>query len=264
MKYEFVKLSPTQNMTIIVKSPVPRAEQARVAGALMDYSSVYAEQAGFLEEPGLPGARLRLQMMGGEFCGNAAMCAAAFAAREDGVAPGEERVMPIEMSGADGLTNCLVRAKEGFYACTVNMPLPVSFGKIRGLDLVRLPGIDHAVMFTDEPEKMMDGAPELLRTIAGETDADAAGLMLYSRSESRMIPLVYVRSTDTMVWERGCGSGSAAVGALEARLTGGNSRAELAQPGGKIIAEADWNGNGVTALRISGEVRIAAEGTAYV
>ena len=264
MKYEFVKLSPAQNMTIIVKSPVPRADQARVAGAIMDYSSVYAEQAGFLEAPSLPGARLRLQMMGGEFCGNAAMCAAALAVREDGIAGGDERAVAIEVSGAEGLTHCRVRAMDGFYACRVDMPLPVSFEKVRGLELVNLPGITHAVLLTDDPEGMKGVSPALLREIAGETDADAVGLILYSRTESRIVPLVYVRSTDTMVWERGCGSGSAAVGALEARIAGGAAEVTLSQPGGRITARAAWDGRGISALSISGEVRIAAEGAAYI
>ena len=51
MKYEFIKTSPTGNMTVLVRTPVPRGEQPAVAASLMDYESVNAEQAGFLEPP---------------------------------------------------------------------------------------------------------------------------------------------------------------------------------------------------------------------
>lgn len=54
MKLRFVKLSPTQNMTVIVEEPVPRSAHRSVAAALMDYASVYAEQVGFRESPRSP------------------------------------------------------------------------------------------------------------------------------------------------------------------------------------------------------------------
>ena len=68
MKVEFVKLSPTQNMTILVKTPVERENHLEVATKLMDYASVGAEQVGFIENGQ---GTIRLQMMAGEFCGNA-------------------------------------------------------------------------------------------------------------------------------------------------------------------------------------------------
>lgn len=264
MKYEFVKLSPTQNMTIIVKSPVPRARQAQVAGALMSYDSVYGEQAGFMEPATLPGAAARLQMMGGEFCGNASMCAAVLAARDAGIAQGEQRLMPMEISGAEGVVGVRVKAMDGFYECAVDMPLPATFADWNGLHIVRLPGIIHAVMPTNSPEAETAKAPELLKKLAADMNADAAGMILYSRAEGRIVPLVYVRGADSMVWERGCGSGSAAVGALEAYLTGTDSELALSQPGGVINVRAKWNGREITGINIAGQVRIVAEGTAYI
>ena len=51
MKLDFVKISPTENMTILVKTAVPTEQQLAVGAKLIEYSSVYAEQAGFIEEP---------------------------------------------------------------------------------------------------------------------------------------------------------------------------------------------------------------------
>ena len=81
MKISFVKTSPAQNVTVLVTSPVPRDRQAETAAKLLAYDGVGGEQAGFLETPTMPGADARLQMMGGEFCGNAAMSLGAYLAR---------------------------------------------------------------------------------------------------------------------------------------------------------------------------------------
>lgn len=257
MKCDFVKFSPTQNMTIVVTSPVSRDDQRAVAEKLMAYDGLHAEQVGFIETPSVPGAKLRLQMMGGEFCGNAAMCAAVMAAMEMGTQKGDA---PIEISGAEGLTVVHVEKTGDTWKCRVNMPLPAEFSEKDGMHMVRLPGITHAV---DMGENTGDGE-DILRKIAAGEEADAVGLIAYSRGKSAITPLVYVKGTDTMVWEKGCGSGSAAVGALEAYLNKENSCVSLTQPGGIITAEAAWDGEKVSSIAITGSVKIVAEGRAYV
>jgi len=263
MKLEFLKLSPTQNMTIIVRTPVPRRSHSAVAAALMDYAGVFAEQAGFVESPTLPGARARLQMMGGEFCGHATMCMAAYIAREDGIAPGEVRSVPVEISGAQEVLNCRVECLGDEFSCTTRMPLPESVEKLNGYALVKLPGITHAILRCGDPSGLRAGAEEMLREIAALMDDDAVGLMLYSPEKGELLPLVYVKATDTMIWERGCGSGSAVVGALAAWERQADVCIPLKQPGGVITASARWNG-GLNALTIEGKVKIVCEGIAYV
>ena len=263
MKLEFVKLSPAQNMTVIVKTPVPRRQQSDVAGRLIDYAGVFAEQAGFIEPPTLPGAECRLQMMGGEFCGNATMCMAALTARDGGIQPGETRDINVEISGAEGVLNCRVSCTEDGYVCKTRMPLPESVEKLNGYSLVRLPGITHAILKCAAPASLRTGAEEMLREIAALLDDEAVGLMLYSPATAEMIPLVYVKATDTMIWERGCGSGSAAVGALAAWEKQADVQIPLLQPGGTITAAARWN-DGLAEVSIEGRVRIVCEGVAYV
>lgn len=263
MKLEFIKLSPTQNMTVIVKTHVPRTEHGKTAAALIDYAGVFAEQAGFIEEPAMPGAKARLQMMGGEFCGNATMCMAALIARDEGIMPGEERDVCVEISGADSTLNCHVECTEDGYICTTGMPLPESIETLSGYSLVRLPGITHAILKCADPGIMRAGAEEMLRELAAILDDDAVGLMLYSPAKSELLPLVYVKATDTMIWERGCGSGSAAVGALMAWENMQDVQIPLAQPGGVITAGAVWRDR-VAELSIKGKVKIVCEGTAYI
>ena len=103
MEIEFIKTSPTQNMTVLVKTPVPREKQLALAERLIAYDSVYAEQAGYIEEPENPQAAKHLQMMAGEFCGNASLSLAAWLAQKDGLAAGETREYLLEVSGTEGL-----------------------------------------------------------------------------------------------------------------------------------------------------------------
>ena len=72
MKFTVVMADPAGNRTAIVRSGVPKAERERVAAAIMADPSLRAEQVGFESRP-LYGKSLgRLEMAGGEFCGNAA------------------------------------------------------------------------------------------------------------------------------------------------------------------------------------------------
>ena len=81
MKLNFVKVNPVENMTIFVMDQVDSSHHMAVANRLMDYSNIHGEQVGFIENPRSLKAKslntLRLQMMGGEFCGNATRSLAA-------------------------------------------------------------------------------------------------------------------------------------------------------------------------------------------
>ena len=267
MTVDFVKISPTENMTIIVTSPVPRVQQASVAEGLMAYAGVYAEQVGFLEESNRSGSCARLQMMGGEFCGNASMSLAAWLARRDGLAEGETAEYPLEVSGAEKTIVCSVRRTGGCYLGSVSMPLPVEIGECsllpeKKLPLVRFEGIAHVIV----PEKLLSGeeAQEKISEWCRALKADAMGILLMDEKGERMRPLVYVAETDSAVWERGCGSGSAAVGAFSAVKAGGDVRMEIVQPGGTIGVEVRTASGNIEEIRISGRVKIVASGEAYL
>jgi diaminopimelate epimerase len=75
-----------------------------------------------------------------------------------------------------------------------------------------------------------------------------------------MTPLVYVRDSGTLVWETGCGSGSAAIGAWRAwKQGGGTVTTPVRQPGGVIQVCAGGNGGLPDAVSITGRVRIGEE-----
>ena len=267
MELQFVKVNPTANMTILVETPVPRHLHAAVAEALMAYEGVYSEQVGFLEPAVLPGARARLQMMGGEFCGNASMSLAAMLARDAGISqPGE---IPLEVSGANGLVRVRISPEGAGFRCGVDMPLPDFVGKREfpvdsakiALPYVRFPGISFAIV----PIPMADAeAARLIASWHHSVGGDAFGILLWDEKKSAMRPLVRVQGTNSAVWERGCGSGTSALGAYMACREKKSVCAEIAQPGGTIGVRGTFSGGALSALSIVGTVLPVCKGVAWI
>ncbi|WP_369283703.1 hypothetical protein [Oscillibacter sp. GMB15532] len=260
MKLDYTIWDPTKNITLLVSSPVPRDMQPQVAANLMAQRP-QVEQVGFIEPATLPGAVLRLQMMGGEFCGNASMSAAAYAADRDGLAGPE---VPLEVSGHEGILTCRLERREDGLWGTVNMPLPVEIttAELPGgsaVPAVVFDGIVHCIVPAGSLSR--EAANSAIRPLCAALDADACGIMLYDKAAGAITPLVYVRSTDTAVWESGCGSGSAAVGSYLAAQAGKAVTADLRQPGGTITVCADWENGRVSTLRITGRVALVERGS---
>lgn len=262
MKLNFVKLNPTRNITILVTDPVSRERHAAIAEQLMDGECIGGEQVGYVEETAMPGARARLQMMGGEFCGNASMSLAAWIAHQDGLDDGMSAQIPLEVSGADGLVNCGILRRGNAYEGTVAMPVPScireeEFGDGQCFPVVHFPGISHAIV----PENVLTPgqAKDCIGSWCDKLGAEAMGILLFSGDESGFIPLVYVRSTGSAVWEHGCGSGTAAIGAYLALKYGGSVSRSLRQPGGSITVRVGDNG-----ISITGTVKIISAGEVWL
>lgn len=265
MQVHYAIYDPTHNITLLVDTPVPRTQHAAAAVELMrQFPAV--EQVGFLESAEPP-ALLHLQMMGGEFCGNATMSAACYLAEQDGLDNGCFD-LPLSVSGAGHMVCRLERHGDDCFG-TVSMPLPLSVGterlslggSVQERPVVRFPGIVHCILPADACTRTE--AEQVIRPLCRTLQADACGLLLFDAAEQSFSPLVYVASTDTAVWESGCGSGSAALGCYLASQ-GRTGALPLRQPGGTITVQAQWDGTAVTALTITGHVRRTAQGTAEI
>ena len=255
----YVKLDPTGNLTCLVTRKPPEADEAAITKALMRE----CEQVAYLEPPTRPGSRARIRLMGGEFCGNAALASACWLAREDGILLEEERVIPLEVSGAEGVLACTVRRTKAGFEGTAPMPKMERLWLLQeegyALTAMRMEGIAH-LMLEDEPELKKELAENLLRQLAANLPDEAVGLLQWNRHRSAMIPLVWVRGSGTMVWETGCGSGSAAVGAREAMRGGdGIHEIEVWQPGGMIRVKAEVKNGWAENVSITGRVKIGEE-----
>lgn len=274
MEIKFVKMSPTQNMTVLVEDQVPRELHRSMADKLMAYDGVFAEQVGFVEKPQNPAAWARLQMMGGEFCGNAAMSLAALLVLDRGEeVVGQRQEVPLEVSGAEGLLTVEVVTREESLRCSVGMPAPESVeslvlpldGKEYEVAAVAFKGITHLIVKTEQIAGDKSAFAERAVTEWRKTfDVDALGIILYDWVRRSITPLVYVKSTMTRVWERGCGSGTAAVGAWLASTAAGTIAADISQPGGVISVRVEYAAGQPRKISISGDVKIVARGTAYL
>lgn len=261
MELEYVVADPTGNITLLVTGPAPERERARAAAYLMGLEPA-AEQAGFLS---LTDGGARLDMAGGEFCGNASLAAAAVYAREKGLRAGERITLPVSVSGTPRPVTASVAALGGgSFSGTVDMPPPLS-ARIRAftlggaeysLPLVSFPGIAHVIAGGDMPRETAEAAA---RAWCADLSAPALGLMLLDEEKKRVRPLVYVPGADTMFWESSCASGAAAVGAWLSARDGAPRRLDLSGPGGVLSIEADLTGN---LLRLGGSVRLGEWKTA--
>ena len=254
-RYPYVLLDPTGNLTALVLAPVPPEDRPRVTAALMGIS----EQVGYLMTPTLPGAAARLEMMGGEFCGNATMATASWLMLQKGLPVGGETLVPMEVSGAKDVLSCRICRREKDFQGTVPMPAILDWGESLpawpGVPYVRMEGILHWIWQGEFlPE---DEATRLLREAAQRLSEEAAGLLFWDEKTSTMRPLIFVKPTSTMVWETGCGSGSAAIGAWRAVKQGdGETRTVVHQPGGTITAAAWVQAGRVERVEMTGTVRM--------
>ena len=262
MVLRYTVIDPTKNITLLVTTPVQRSLQAQTAAWLLRRERD-AEQVGFLEES--DSAPARLQMMGGEFCGNATMSLGAWLCRKQHLPMGESRDFRLDISGADDLVPCSVTAVRGGYIGTVSLPLPLSveqrsFPTDRGevtLPVVFLPGICHIIAPAGTVQPYQ--AESLLRRWSDSLPGEAVGLILLDEQRMHIDPLVYVKPTDTAVWERGCGSGSAAAACYLTAKRGASQCLSIRQRGGTIAAVTAWDGARVTQLHITGSVALLGE-----
>ena len=249
------RMDPTGNITLLVETPVAPERRSAVAAALMALEPD-AEQAGFLLETP---AGLRLEMAGGEFCGNASMSAAAWLCAKEGRCG---RVT-LGVSGAKTPVEVEVQPpREGVYACAVTMPPPDAVADcllplgdaVRPLPAVSFGGLTHLLVETPLPRP---DAEMLIRQWCAALCADALGLMLYDAHAHRLDPLVYVPGAGTCMWERSCASGTTAVGLALAKRMGAPVRLTLNEPAGQLTVAADPSGHAV----LSGAVRLCGAKT---
>ena len=240
-------LDPTGNITALVESDVDADRRLAVAAAVMRRHPE-VEQLGFLREtPSGDPVRAELDMAGGEFCGNASMCAAALLF-PDGPGQAEADVsMCIRVSGAAAPVEVRLRRESAdSFRAAVRMPpalqvgeTELAFGELRApLPLVRMEGISHLILTPDSPFFALlrdpKAADSAVRSWCALLSADCLGLMFLEGEPPslRLTPLVYVPGSGTLFWESSCASGSAAVGMLLARNGGAPLDLRLVEPGG--------------------------------
>lgn len=176
MKYYL--FDPTGNITALVDGSIDDGEIMK--------KEPLCEQVGYVYEK--EGCDIALRMAGGEFCGNATMCAAYLTGKAQ---------VTVFVDGT-GPVNVSVDHETG--SAEVEMPKPYEITELNGYPLVRFKGIDHLIA-----DRSLD--PSLIKEWCS---GDAMGFMYLEGDELK--PLVFVKESRTLFWEHSCASGTTAVG----------------------------------------------------
>lgn len=228
---------PAGNLTAVVWDKIPADRQVKVATAIQQrYADV--EQVMFADSHNKDG-----QMAGGEFCGNASRSLAYL--MQEGIS-GQSVV---NVSGtARSLSVDITPATS-----EIEIPLPSDRTNLvetldTGEHIVSLEGISFlvtnaqtvtgaAILALQDPSERT----AFIKEVLGEKnllEKEASGIMVVDRHESgmKLDPFVYVRNADTLYYETGCGSGTAAVGIVEAMQREQSiSNLEIRQPSGEPL-----------------------------
>lgn len=251
MELKYYKADPAGNITLLVTSPVPRDKQP-YASKLLFAKEPDAEQIGFIEKPQGSDAVLRLQMMGGEFCGNASISAAALYSMQNKVMG----PVNIEVSGMDEPVKVELTDRCGSeFRGSVSMPLPESVQSFcaggKPLPLVRFPGISHIIC---RGEITKADAERNIRAWCRELEAEALGVLFIDGDA--MTPYIYVDGTGTAVWEHSCASGTCALASYLALNDALGGVYTFRQPSGTLSADAVICGGELKSLTLHGSVKL--------
>ena len=266
-RIQYCKFDPTGNITALVETAVDIADQPAVASWIMGMEPD-VEQVGFItyERGNADGSvPISLRMAGGEFCGNATMCAAALCAMHSGLQSG---TVPVKVFGASAPFTVSLEQQAPFsYSAAVIMPPAVRIGMVNlqpsgmagasgdagtekisailSLPIVEMEGISHIIIEPDSGFLGIKEDPELaealLRQWCSVLGADCLGMMFLGEGAALrpLTPLVYVPGADTMFWENSCASGSAAAGMYLAAKTGSPVDVTFDEPAGRLRVESD-------------------------
>jgi diaminopimelate epimerase len=257
MELEIVRADPAGNITIFVLSPCDAGIRAEAVRALLADTALKAEQVGFVSPPHSLNDLWTLEMMGGEFCGNASCSFGLLAARQTGVSGSAS--ITVKVSGARQPLEVHVDTVSG--NAEIEMPWPLIAEELalnsRVFPVYAFEGISHVIIEDGTADAGL--ARELLRKMeraAGNPPA-ACGFLFFDSSRNFLQPIVWVRSTDTFIAESSCGSGCAALGLWMTRgMPDIETFVDIAQPGGMISVHITKQAGCIQRLSISGKVTL--------
>ena len=256
MKYSI--WDPTGNITALVESNIDKTQQSSVAAALMKRHP-QVEQVGFVQLK-QDDSLVLLDMAGGEFCGNAAMSAAALYMMRTNHPSGTPQDVRIRVSGSPATLKAnLIERDSKMYSASLQTPWTASVDYrqfchqgLRGmLPVVDLGGITQIIIepdsaFYDLLNNRSD-AESAVGFWCSELSAPGLGLMFLSNRDNicDLTPLVYVPGAGTVFWENSCASGSTAVCMYYVTETGKDVKLILNQPGGVMSVQCHGPGESV-------------------
>ena len=275
MLLEYIKANPSGNTTVLVVTSIPRDLYAPVARVIMSKEYLAAEQVGYIVHSNDANHRIRMEMMAGEFCGNASRCYAAWLVSKHDkikqmgrISPNQYSIM-LDVSGHEKTLKASVEVIDNhrFYV-TLKMPLPSNIKNgyhdvLGSFCIVSFDGITHVILWDRKPN-VEDIA--VVRTYLQENSftVNALGIMFFDKQTNILTPVVSIEGVRSIVWESSCGSGSTAVAAA---LTYGDKcgvNKTLHQPGGDLAVKSVWADDKLQAIYLSGRIDFTSAGTLFI
>lgn len=251
-------LRPSGNDTALIEGLVEKAKRKSINDAILKrFPKV--EQVGFYEYDKQKNLA-RLEMAGGEFCGNATRSLAYL------LLNGKRGTTVIKASGAKKLLKAGVNKSNFAYA---EMPIYKTSNSITQLSSslyqVRLEGIVHLITPNNQSyskPKLKKEARRLLKKTALLYSQPASGVMFVDSSKEmiNLQPVVWVRDIQTLFCETACASGTTAVGLWKMKdLELKNASFEILQPSKQCIKVfIEKEGKRFKTAIIDGPIKIVA------
>ena len=211
MKMKVTILKPAGNDTALVEGIPAKTDRKKINDKIMElFPNV--EQVGFYDLK-----NSKLEMAGGEFCGNATRSFAYLALN------GKKDQGYFKISGTTSKLKAGVKTPNTSFA---QMPIFASFNKVEQISIniwrVEIKGITHLITPLsdwDEDDLKSEGKKLLKKYRLLET-SPAAGVMFYSelkKDSYKIDPIVWVRDLKTLFYETACASGTTAFGLMIAK-----------------------------------------------
>ena len=254
-KYNIVVANPANNITVFVLDYVEKEDYKDIAKNILENTDFNAEQVGFVKEP-IMGGDVRLEMMGGEFCGNASRSIGMLFARQNNIESGN---VLVEITGSDRPLNTKVDLENE--TSEIDMPIPKGIESINVSGLGKFPivlidGINHII--AESVDATDENFEKFKKAVYENYDIEAFGVMFFDKEKNYITPAVYVKDTDTTFFESSCGSGTlATVTYLGQDLKDGVLKFDIKQPGGTIASQISKENGEIKKITIGGVVKLS-------
>lgn len=220
MEYTYYEVTPGGNTTALLFGIFSPKEKQKINKKILSQNSLI-EQVGFVVPAQGKNADARLEMAGGELCGNALRSVGALLAKQTG-----KKNFLIETDVTTEPISVLVRLNES----TVCIP-----AKLFQLDrkICSLPGISHIL---ERNNGYFPNAKQFLEK-KNLLKKKAVGIMSYETKNGkklRLFPTVWVRDIKTCLKETACASGTLAL-AWYLYSQSGNKKFSIQQPSNAVF-----------------------------
>lgn len=239
---KYIKFTPGGNNTaLVINNDYSKAEKKIINDYILGFDKSI-EQVGFISTN-----EYRLDMAGGEFCGNATRSATMYYLNN------KQGNLKINVNGKYILNSGI--DKDGLTYCEI--PIIKDKNQVVKKDdkyIIKLDGIVFLIIdsFIDLKEKELKDYSFNLINKYKLNKYEASGVIYLNNN--KIIPVVYVKDINTLFIETACESGTAAVGIYKSFITKESIEEDIIQPSGKEIKVKTNYDDYVDYVEIKGKV----------